>query len=602
MSIRNNINGFTRDSGNTLPLWARARTRDLELMHQQVAMTFNLFGKTDPYKLEFPSMVNAEPNRLQFEQETGQVYMLDRNMPTVMEMKSPNQIVQSFDGTGNNLLQATLGSSHVALRRKSAPAFYDGTSSLAQRGVSNPSPRAISNAVCKALSTPPESILNLSNMVWAWGQYIDHAITLTDTQPSDTGETAPMSTSALDPHEDFPNRTIPFVRSVTVNSASPRQQPNVISSFLDGTHIYGTTLERVYALRRKDGTGKMHTSTSVSGDVLLPLNTFGLSNANPLGADESTLFAGGDIRANENIFLQSLHTLFVREHNRLCDELLLDDNSLLHKDEMIFQRARHIVLGLIQNITFNSFLPALLGDAPLPVYTSYKPFVDPAIATEFSTVGYRLGHAMIPSVLRVGVDVSDTVLLRNTFFDTSHLHTNGIEGILRGSVLQRQNTISPVVVDDLRNHLFGAPTSTVMMDLAAFNIQRGRDHGIGGYNVVREAYGLSAATTFADMTSSVPLQTALASLYDSVGDVDPWVGALAEDHVVGCGTGSLTKSILIEQFTRTRDGDRFYFENNLCLTEEVVQEIHATSLKDIIVRNTTISESALPDNMFKVLP
>lgn len=67
-------------------------------------------------------------------------------------------------------------------------------------------------------------------------------------------------------------------------------------------------------------------------------------------------FVAGDIRAAEQPGLTSLHTLFMREHNRLCDVL---SQQGLTDDEEIYQIARKWVGGMIQSITYHEFLPAL---------------------------------------------------------------------------------------------------------------------------------------------------------------------------------------------------------------------------------------------------
>ena len=63
----------------------------------------------------------------------------------------------------------------------------------------------------------------------------------------------------------------------------------------------------------------------------------------------------GDVRANENIALTSMHTLFAREHNRIVASLARTRLS----DEDKFQIARRIVGAEIEYITYNEFLPAM---------------------------------------------------------------------------------------------------------------------------------------------------------------------------------------------------------------------------------------------------
>ena len=107
-------------------------------------------------------------------------------------------------------------------------------------------------------------------------------------------------------------------------------------------------------------------------------------------------FVAGDIRAAENPVLTSIHTLFVREHNRICDSLI---RMGMRNDEHMYQIAREIVGDLIEAITYQEFLPAL--GIMLQLYCGYKDNVRPDIINTFATASYRLGHTM----------VSDDVLL-----------------------------------------------------------------------------------------------------------------------------------------------------------------------------------------------
>ena len=70
-------------------------------------------------------------------------------------------------------------------------------------------------------------------------------------------------------------------------------------------------------------------------------------------------FDAGDIRANENIILTSLHTIFLREHNRMCD--VIDEMNPGSSDEELFQAAKNYVVGLLQKISLYDFLPLLIG-------------------------------------------------------------------------------------------------------------------------------------------------------------------------------------------------------------------------------------------------
>ena len=125
-----------------------------------------------------------------------------------------------------------------------------------------------------------------------------------------------------------------------------RQQFNSITAFIDGSQIYGSDPQTAASLRTLSG-GRLKTSEG----NLLPLDASG------------SMFMAGDVRVNENIELTAMQTLFVREHNRLADQFAAAPSSDW-TDEQLYQAARRIVIGELQAITYNEFLPALLGPAP----------------------------------------------------------------------------------------------------------------------------------------------------------------------------------------------------------------------------------------------
>ena len=165
-----------------------------------------------------------------------------------------------------------------------------------------------------------------------------------------------------------------------------------------------------------------------------------------------------------------------------------------------------------------------------------------------------------------------------------------------GLAAQACQAIDPHVVDAVRNFLFGEPGQGGF-DLAALNIQRGRDHGLPSYNDAREATGLPRAEGFEDISRAREIQDRLAAAYPSVDDVDLWVGGLAEERVPRSHLGPLYHAILVEQFTALRDGDRFWYKN--VLSQREIESLEATRLSDVIRRNTTIG-GELSDDVFHV--
>ena len=180
---------------------------------------------------------------------------------------------------------------------------------------------------------------------------------------------------------------------------NPRQQTNFTTAFIDGSKIYGSDATMASILRGGPANpgAKLRTSNDINGDAenLLPRNAFGPAPNAPNVA--------GDDRVNDNVPLTALHTLFMREHNRLVDVYAAQHPSW--SSEELYQRARKTVGAELQSITFNEFLPALLGSfAPAPT-GQYDPSINPAVFNEFAAVFERVGHSMLtPAFQRIQND------------------------------------------------------------------------------------------------------------------------------------------------------------------------------------------------------
>ena len=511
--------------------------------------------------------------------------------------------VESLDGTGNNLAHPQWGSAGQQLVRTTTAAYGDGVSSPA--GADRPSARLVSNLLAQSPADGVTNDRDWTAFVYAWGQFLDHDLSLTAT--ASPRESFPVAVPAGDPSFDpagTGTKTISLSRSAWdpatgTGAANPRQQVNSLSSFIDGSQIYGVDATRAAALREFAG-GRLKTSAG----GLLPFNTAGLPNANDAHrvADDQ-LFLAGDVRANENPELLALQTLFVREHNRIATDAATSHPEWT--DEQLFQFARRMVIAELQKITYDEFLPALLGWAPAGIgangiapYAGYRADVNPGIATEFSTAAFRVGHSMLGDDIQFlandGTPVASALRLKDAFFDPRPVSSRGIDGVLKYLASDRGQEIDTKVVEDVRNFLFGAPGQGGF-DLAALNIQRGRDHGLPDYNTVRAAYGLPRVTSFADITPDVAVQQGLRQAYGSVDKIDLWVGGLAERHLPGSSLGATFTRIIVDQFTRLRDGDRYWYQN--VLPADAVRAIQHTTLADVVRRNSQVT-NLQPDVFF----
>lgn len=544
---------------------------------------------------------------------------------------------RTIDGTDNNPNRPNQGAAETQqIRFGYGDDFPDDNG---DQIILSPNPRVVSNAVLDQAASIPSGN-HLTDWAFQWGQWVTHDMDLTRNGPqfnvlSDGVTVGDFNIPITEADDPFGlGNVIPFNRSEyfagTGVGGNRREVVNSITSYIDASQVYGSDPARTAALRAAGGL------LATSAGNLLPFwdPSSGLPNATPPqgapGPGETPLFLAGDVRANEQANLTAVHTLFMREHNRLATRI----NALYPElsDDEVFEFARRLVGAEQQIITYNEYLPAILGYDLTPNADAYvyQPGtfnalgqlvgnVEGDVTNSFAHAAFRFGHSQInEATLLVGIlnQVVGTLSIDDAFFNPSFLANNpgNLGRTLKGLAFQTGQEVDVHLVDGVRNNLFGN-VGGGGIDLGALDIQRGRDHGLPDFNNLKNAYRAGAPyTSFADFAARNPIAAAsgivaqLEALYPTdpsnpgstgINAIDAFVGMLAEDHLPGSNVGPVLNSIISNQFARLRDGDRFFYTGDafLQLPEvKTVLDIDNVSLANVIRMNT--GATGLQDNVF----
>ncbi|TFJ99392.1 nuclear cap-binding protein subunit 1 [Platysternon megacephalum] len=480
--------------------------------------------------------------------------------------------------------------------------------------------RAVSNQIVRFPTDQLVLDQNRALIFMQWGQFIDHDMDFGPATPATVTfssrvdcETScakeppcfPIKIPPNDPRIKNQSDCIPFTRSAPACTMGReiRNQINALTAFLDGSMVYGSEVPLAKTLRNNTNQLGLMAVNQEFTDGGLELLPFGNLEKDPCLLTNKTAqircFIAGDTRANEMPELTSLHTLFVREHNRLARELRRLNPQW--DGEKLYQEARKIIGAMVQIITFRDYLLHLLGNTfgtAIPSYRRYNDSVDPRISSIF-TIAFRFAHASIqPFVFRLGdryQPLGPPSLLSKEFFAMWKIVTQGgIDPVLRGLMANQAKlmTQQQMVVDELRDRLF-EQVMRIGLDLPALNMQRGRDKGLPGYNAWRQFCGLSQPRNLHELSAVLrnrELAKKFMDLYGTPHNIDIWIGALAEPFVPNGRVGPTMACIIGSQFRKLRDGDRFWWENTGIFTPQQRGALRRISLPRIICDNTRITE------------
>ncbi|XP_054199625.1 thyroid peroxidase isoform X15 [Homo sapiens] len=488
------------------------------------------------------------------------------------------------------------GASNTALARWLPPVYEDGFSQprgwnpgFLYNGFPLPPVREVTRHVIQVSNEVVTDDDRYSDLLMAWGQYIDHDIAFTPQSTSKAafggGSDCQMTCENQNPcfpiqlpEEARPaagTACLPFYRSSAacgtgdqgalfgnLSTANPRQQMNGLTSFLDASTVYGSSPALERQLRNwtsAEGLLRVHARLRDSGRAYLP---FVPPRAPAACAPEPGIpgetrgpcFLAGDGRASEVPSLTALHTLWLREHNRLA--AALKALNAHWSADAVYQEARKVVGALHQIITLRDYIPRILGPEAFQQYVGpyegYDSTANPTVSNVFSTAAFRFGHATIHPLVRR--------------LDASFQEHPDLPGLWL-------------------HQAFFSPWTLLR----------------GGYNEWREFCGLPRLETPADLSTAIASRSVadkILDLYKHPDNIDVWLGGLAENFLPRARTGPLFACLIGKQMKALRDGDWFWWENSHVFTDAQRRELEKHSLSRVICDNTGLTR--VPMDAFQV--
>ncbi|XP_027042014.1 peroxidasin-like [Pocillopora damicornis] len=543
-------------------------------------------------------------------------------------------LFRTFDGTCNNLCNITngaAGSSFLRLDRLDPPNTFQQPGNLPRvksvtggflRNARNISRIVFKNTDANVNNTAP----NFTHVTMTWGQFLDHDLTLTRLVP---GIECGVNNAPCEDQEGCTNidilegdellnnksaRCIPLRRAKQNNEG---EQMNDITAYIDASQVYGSDKETAESLRDQEDRRFLDVTPVAKAAVrqcgLLPDAEKDAFCRSPNPKDKPC-YRAGDERVNENQALMAMHTLWVREHNRIAKKLI--ELNPKWEVEKVFQVTRKIVAAQLQHITYNEWLKVLFSDSvlereglllepPGKFFMGYNASINAGILNHFGTAVLRVGHTLIRSsfglITNSRVRRSSKLIYRGRtavdFFNPAPLllglKVNLIGEILYGLVNELAQLPDKNFVDVIRERVIieGPTIDGIVGDLPAINIHRGRDHGLQTFVKFREICGAGPSNNFGQLRNTInrPEIMKLRQAYENAKDIDLFVGGILEFPTLGSVLGFTFTCLMTKQFRHLRHGDRFWYERNdpiAAFTLPQLEEIRKTSLSRVYCDNT----------------
>ncbi|PAV59662.1 hypothetical protein WR25_21255 [Diploscapter pachys] len=303
----------------------------------------------------------------------------------------------------------------------------------------------------------------------------------------------------------------------------------------------------------------------------------------------------------------ALYTIWMRQHNNIARSLKKINSGW--NDDRLFEESRRIVIAQIQHITYNEFIPALIGKSQLKTRglvlrnTGYDSSFDMKLIHQtFNVFASTLGwifFGLYPNVIDLNFNGQHPF---NMIYENPSLVQSSRKFQALIDFLASSPILSPGLhIQQNVNNLFGDKNHN--LTIFEYVIQLSRYNRIPSYGKWREYCNLPQAIAFQDTSHFRPdvnIET-LSSFYESPSDMDLLIGLLAESPEIGSLYGPTFGCIFSEQMKNVKTGDRFWYENfvgSSAFNEKQLMEIRKTKMSKILCDNAILH--TMQPNVFRL--
>jgi hypothetical protein len=538
-----------------------------------------------------------------------------KDRPPDKDPRAGNLTARTLNGTYNDLVDPLMGSQGSRFGRN-IPLTHTLPEDRRQLE-EDPNPREVSRLLLTRGKGGFQPATTLNLLAAAWIQFEVHDWFSHGTLAQKDN---PWKIKVED--DEWPKRSMRISRTVPDPSADPAGEPTYVTQdthWWDGSQIYGRNKHFANGLRRGERKGKIR------------IDELGLP---PKDLDFCLDFPGP--AGNFWLGLAILHSLFMREHNAICERLAAEYPSM--SDDDLYDKARLVNIALIAKIHTIDWTPAIIAH-PTTIYgmrANWFGVLGEGFRRRFGRItsseilqgipGSRTDHFGVPyslteefvAVYRMHPLIPDDFTFRSAT-DNTELARYALRDLLLGHVRERLREFDgkkgkkgkiqdifysfgrsypgalnlhnfPIHLQEFTQHMDGP-----LVDLATIDIVRTRERGVPRYNEFRRLLRLKPASSFEDLTDNPQWAQELRDVYGDVERVDLMIGLYAEPKPPGFGFSDTAFRIFMLMASRRLNSDRFFTSDFRAeiYTQAGMDWIADNNMRTVLLRHFPALEPAL---------